>query len=64
MRPLPIKGVALLVAMELVTLESEHTETSVCHRRGNEFPFKPIRWAWQPRELLGCWPLPAAAARR
>lgn len=59
---LEIKGVALYVAMELVTLEREHTEQGgACRHCGNDFPCMHIRWAWKSRELLG-WPAPAGCA--
>ncbi|MBB6380310.1 hypothetical protein BKA01_007585 [Pseudonocardia eucalypti] len=53
---LPIKGVALLIAVELVTREHEHTQQAgTCRRCGDDFPCTHIRWAMMAREFLG-WP--------
>ena len=60
---LPIKGLALLVAAELVTREHEHTQQGgTCWRCGEDFPCMHIRWAKKAREFLG-WP-PRASDER
>jgi hypothetical protein len=59
----PIKGVALFIAVELVTCEHEHKqEGDTCQHRGDEFPCMHIRWAMKAREFLD-WPPPAKRER-